>query len=47
MKATLKRIDGRWTLIIERKGGTNDYRFSNKLEAKRWAKSVGIELQEE
>ena len=45
MKATLKKIEKGWTIIIERNNGTrNDYRFSTKKEATTWAKIAGIEL---
>ncbi len=45
MKVTLKKIEKFWTLIIERKDGTkNDYRFSSKVEAIKWAKSAGLEV---
>lgn len=43
MKATITRIEKIWTIIIEHNDGTtNDYRFSTKNEALKWAKVVGI-----
>ena len=45
MKATLKKIEKNWTIIIERNDGTrNDCRFSTKKEATAWAKVAGIEF---
>lgn len=45
MKVTLTKIEKFWTLIIEHEDGTrNDYRFSTKVQAKRWTKTVGIEF---
>lgn len=43
MKTTLVKIEKNWTIVIEREDGTvNDYRFSSKKEALKWAKLVGI-----
>ena len=43
--ATLKKIEKRWTIIVEREDGSrNDYRFNTKAEARRWAKAAGLEL---
>lgn len=45
MKATLTKIEKSWTIIIERADGTrNDYRFSTKREAMRWAAQTGFEI---
>ena len=43
--ATLKKIEKRWVIIVEREDGSrNDYRFNTKAEAHRWAKAAGLEL---
>lgn len=45
MNATLKKVEKFWTLIIERQDGTrSDYRFDTKAQARKWAKTAGIEL---
>lgn len=45
MTATLTKIEKTWTLIINRDDGTtNDYRFSSKKEAFKWARQAGIEI---
>lgn len=45
MKATLTKIEKTWTVIIEREDETrNIYRFNSKAEAKRWAKTAGVEV---
>lgn len=45
MKATLTKIEKSWTIIIERADGTrNDYRFSTKREATKWAAQAGLEI---
>lgn len=45
MKATLKKIEKNWTIIIERNDGIrNDYRFSTKKEATAWAELAGIKF---
>ena len=43
--ATLKKIEKRWVIIVERDDGSrNEYRFNTKAEARRWAKFAGLEL---
>lgn len=43
--ATLKKIEARWTIILERETGAADvYRFNSKSEARRWAKFAKVEL---
>ena len=43
--ATLKKIENRWTIIIEHEDGSrNDYRFGTKGEARKWAKLAGLTL---
>lgn len=45
MTAKLTKIEKTWTLIINRGDGTtNDYRFSSKKEALKWARQAGIEI---
>lgn len=45
MKATLTKIEKFWTIIIEREDGTrNDYRFSSKAQAQKWARNIGVEI---
>lgn len=45
MKVTLTKIEKFWTLLVEREDGTrNDYRFETKAQARKWAKTAGIEL---
>ncbi len=45
MKVTLTKIEKSWTLIISRNDGTvNDYRFSTKNEAIKWAAQAGIAI---
>lgn len=45
MKATLKKIEKSWTIIIERADGTtNNYRFSTKKEALKWAAQAGLNI---
>ncbi len=45
MKATLRKTGKNWTLIISRNDGTvNDYRFSTKKEAIKWAVQAGIAI---
>lgn len=44
--STLKKIEARWTIILERENGSADvYRFNSKSEARRWAKFSGVELE--
>ena len=43
--ATLRKIESRWTIIVEREDGTrNDYRINTKAEARKWAKLAGLTL---
>jgi len=45
MKATLLKVEKNWTIIIERTDGTvNDYRFSTKKDATKWAVQVGLKF---
>lgn len=45
MKVTLTKIEKFWTLLVEREDVTrNDYRFETKAQARKWAKTAGIEL---
>jgi len=45
MKATLKKIEKFWTIIIEQRDGSrNNYRFATKREAQAWLKAAGIFL---
>lgn len=45
--ATLKKIEARWSIILERENGPADvYRFNSKSEARRWAKFAGVELDQ-
>ena len=45
MTGKLTKIERRWVIIIEREDGTvNDYRFPNKMEAKKWAALAGVEI---
>ena len=45
--AKLKKIGRTWVIIIEHADGTrNDYRFTTKAKATRWAWLAGLELEE-
>lgn len=47
-KATLRKIGRAWVIVIEGADGTrNEYRFTTKGKAIRWAQLAGVELETE